>query len=45
MREINDKLSDTTLPIEEYQDVRDWYKPMLTKLIEERRQMPKEERL
>lgn len=28
-REINDKLSDTTLPIE-YKDVNDWYKPMLT---------------
>ena len=27
MREINDNLTDTTLPIEEYQDIHDWYKP------------------
>ena len=31
--------------IEEYTDVRDWYTPLLDKLIAERRKMPKEERL
>lgn len=45
VREINDRLTDTTIPIEEYQGVRDWYKPMLNKLIDERRKIPKEERL
>ena len=45
MREINDKLTDTTIPIEEYQDIHDWYKPQLTRLIEERRKTPKKERL
>ena len=32
-------------PIEEYTDYNDWYKPLLAKLIEERRKIPKEERL
>jgi len=32
-------------PIEKYTDVRDWYKPLLTRLIEERRKTPKEQRI
>jgi len=45
MREIDDRLSDVNAPIETFTDVRDWYKPLLTKLIEERRKIPKAERL
>lgn len=45
MREISDALADTTVPIENYTDVRDWYKPLLTRLIEQRRKTPKAERL
>lgn len=45
MREISDALADTTVPIEQYTDVSDWYKPLLTKIIEERRKTPKAERL
>ena len=33
------------MPIEEYQDISDWYKPQIIKLLEERRKIPKEERL
>ena len=32
-------------PIEHYTDVRDWFKPLLTRLIEERRKVPKDQRL
>ena len=32
-------------PIQEYTDVHDWSKPLITRLIEERKRMPKEERL
>jgi len=45
LREINDTLYQTKVNIGEYTDVRDWYKPLLTRLIEERRKIPKEERL
>ena len=34
-----------TTSIEKYQDLNDWYKPMLSRIIEDRRKMTKEERL
>ena len=45
MREIADILTTTKAPIKEYTDVRDWYKPLLSTLIEERRKIPKADRL
>jgi len=42
LREIDDKLTDPRAPIEQFTDVNDWYKPLLTRLIEERRKIPKE---
>ena len=45
MREIADKLSETKAPLDEHTDVRDWYKPLLSTLIEERRKIPKADRL
>lgn len=45
MRELDDRLTSVKAPLETFTDVRDWYKPLLTKLIEERRKIPKEERL
>ena len=45
MREIADRLSETRAPISEHTDVRDWYKPLLSSLIEERRKIPKADRL
>lgn len=32
-------------PIEEYTDINDWSKPLIDRLIEQRRKIPKEERL
>ena len=34
LRELDDKLTDVQAPIETFTDVRDWYKPLLTRLIE-----------
>ena len=45
LREIDDQLTVAKAPIEEFTDLKDWYKPLLTKLIEERRKTPKELRL
>ena len=45
MRQIHDSLTQTKANIDQYTDVRDWYKPMLTRLVEERRKIPKEDRL
>ena len=45
MREIADILTTTKAPLKEHKDVRDWYKPLLSTLIEERRKIPKADRL
>ena len=45
MREITDRLTETRAPISQHMDVRDWYKPLLSSLIEERRKIPKGDRL
>ena len=45
MREIADRLTDPKAPLAEHTDVRDWYKPLLATLIEERRKLPKADRL
>lgn len=44
LRELDDKLTDVRAPIEHFTDIRDWYKPLLTRLIEERRKVPKAQR-
>lgn len=47
MREIDASYLDTDIGIEEeeYTDLNDWKKPITARLIEERRKIPKEERL
>jgi hypothetical protein len=45
MRELDSNLTVAKAPIEEFTDLKDWYKPLITKLIEERRKTPKEQRL
>lgn len=45
LRMIDHSLIDPRPPIEEFTDINDWYKPILSRILEERRKMPKKERL
>lgn len=45
MVHIKKEQTDASAPIKTYTNHLDWYKPTLQKLIDERRKIPKEERL